>query len=120
MHGLRLKRRHLNRYCIVGISVSVTLQSQLILKVKRVKFLNSHMDRPGHGTIYSGIIYASAGYNGAEMCTFRFAENMVGCGEKSGKTAENSGIAMYRWQGGWTGPAGRGRAWKGGWADLKS
>ena len=39
--GRRLKRRLLNRYCIVGMSESVTR-----------KATKTHMDKPGHGTEY--------------------------------------------------------------------
>ena len=50
------------------------------------------MDRPGHGTFYSGIIYASAGIQRAELCTFRFCGNVA---ENYGKLAETSGIATH-------------------------
>ena len=72
-------------------------QSRCSHKVKRESGLNSHMDRPGHGTFYSGVVFASAGLYPAEMCTFLFVEKSGYFAGKSSKTAENNFKEKIEW-----------------------
>ena len=53
------------------------------------------MIRSGHGTLYSGIVYASAGYKRPEMCTFQFAERKR---RFCGKRRQNRGKKRYAHQ----------------------
>ena len=77
-----MKNRLLNRYCIVGISESVTQQAK-----------KAHMDRPGHGTeLYT----ARREYKGPNYGHGRFCGKFWYFAEKSGKLAVNSGIATGR------------------------
>ena len=68
MHGRRLKKRLLNRYCIVGMSESVTRQSVL----KSLTPKKTHMDWPDYGTeLYT----FRREYKGPDMARAGFAES---------------------------------------------